>query len=121
MNLLNNILPSLLDGSKITLLLFFITLLFSIPLSIMLAAVQNLNNNRVINKILWVYIYIERGTPLLLQLMFIYFGLPFLGISLSRMMAIYVAFVLNYTAYFLRSFDLVSSLLMKDSLKPVKS
>ena len=61
MNLLNNILPSLLDGSKITLLVFFITLLFSIPLSIMLAAVQNLNN-RVINKILWVYIYVERGT-----------------------------------------------------------
>ena len=92
MNLLTNILPSLLDGSRITLLVFFITLLFSIPLSIMLAAVQNLNN-RVINKILWVYIYVERGTPLLLQLMFIYFGLPFLGITLSRMMAIYVAFV----------------------------
>ena len=55
MNLLTNILPSLLDGSRITLLVFFITLLFSIPLSIMLAAVQNLNN-RVINKILWVYI-----------------------------------------------------------------
>ena len=53
MNLLTNILPSLLDGSRITLLVFFITLLFSIPLSIMLAAVQNLNN-RVINKILWV-------------------------------------------------------------------
>ena len=103
MNLLTNILPSLLDGSRITLLVFFITLLFSIPLSIMLAAVQNLNN-RVINKILWVYIYVERGTPLLLQLMFIYFGLPFLGITLSRMMAIYVAFVLNYTAYFIEIF-----------------
>ena len=103
MNLLTNILPSLLDGSRITLLVFFITLLFSIPLSIMLAAVQNLNN-RVINKILWVYIYVERGTPLLLQLRFIYFGLPFLGVTLSRMMAIYVAFVLNYTAYFIEIF-----------------
>lgn len=41
-----------------------------------------------------------RGTPLLLQLMFFYFGLPYLGISLSRETAAILAFLLNYTAYF---------------------
>lgn len=50
--------------------------------------------------ILGIFIYIERGTPLLLQLMFIYFGLPYLGLTFSREGAIYIAFILNYTAYF---------------------
>lgn len=41
-----------------------------------------------------------RGTPLLLQLMFFYFGLPLFGITLSREMAALLAFLINYTAYF---------------------
>lgn len=98
--LLINLLPSLIDGSKTTISVFLITLLFSIPLALILAAIQSLNNP-IINKVLWVYIYVERGTPLLLQLMFVYFGLPYFNICLSRMMAIYVAFILNYTAYFI--------------------
>ncbi|MEG0470579.1 MAG: amino acid ABC transporter permease, partial [Longicatena sp.] len=59
-----------------------------------------LSKNVVVSSIVRFYIYIMRGTPLLLQLMFVYFGLPFIGISLDRMSAAMLAFLLNYTAYF---------------------
>lgn len=100
MELLRKVLPSLLDGSIKTLEVFAITLVLSLPLSFLLAGIQTLNH-KLINKLLNFYIYIERGTPLLLQLMFVYFGLPYLGLTLDRTTAIYVAFVLNYTAYFI--------------------
>ena len=45
------------------------------------------------------YINLMRGTPLLLQLMFIYFGLPYIGITFGREQAAFIAFILNYTAY----------------------
>lgn len=47
-----------------------------------------------------VYVYIMRGTPLLLQLMFVFFGLPLIGITFGRFPAAVFTFVLNYTAYF---------------------
>ena len=93
-------LPSLFEGSITTLKVFFITLIISLPLSFILAFINN-RENRIINTIFWVYIYVERGTPLLLQLMFVYFGLPYLGITLSRDAAIYTTFILNYSAYFM--------------------
>ena len=93
-------LPSLFEGSITTLKVFFITLIISLPLSFILAFINN-RENRIINTIFWAYIYVERGTPLLLQLMFVYFGLPYLGITLSRDVAIYTAFILNYSAYFM--------------------
>jgi len=45
------------------------------------------------------YVWLFRGTPLLLQLLFWYFGLMAVGLRLEREMAVYVAFVLNYAAY----------------------
>ena len=93
-------LPSLFEGSITTLKVFFITLIISLPLSFILAFINN-RENRIINTIFWAFIYVERGTPLLLQLMFVYFGLPYLGITLSRDAAIYAAFILNYSAYFM--------------------
>lgn len=100
MNLFIKMLPSLFEGSIVTLKVFFITLVVSIPLSFILAFINN-RENKIINSIFWAYVYVERGTPLLLQLMFIYFGLPYLGITFSREMAIYVTFILNYSAYFI--------------------
>ena len=100
MNLFIKMLPSLFEGSITTLKVFFITLIISLPLSFILAFINN-RENRIINTIFWAYIYVERGTPLLLQLMFVYFGLPYLGITLSRDTAIYAAFILNYSAYFM--------------------
>ena len=100
MSLFIKMLPSLFEGSITTLKVFFITLIISLPLSFILAFINN-RENRIINTIFWAYIYVERGTPLLLQLMFVYFGLPYLGITLSRDAAIYAAFILNYSAYFM--------------------
>ena len=100
MNLFIKMLPSLFKGSITTLKVFFVTLIISLPLSFILAFINN-RKNRIINSIFWAYIYVERGTPLLLQLMFIYFGLPYLGITLSREIAIYTTFILNYSAYFI--------------------
>ena len=100
MSLFIKMLPSLFEGSITTLKVFFITLIISLPLSFILAFINN-RENRIINTIFWAYIYVERGTPLLLQLMFVYFGLPYLGITLSRDTAIYAAFILNYSAYFM--------------------
>lgn len=90
----------LFEGSLVTLSVFAITLLISLPLSLFIATIQAMKNP-IFNTILKLYITIERGTPLLLQLMFVFFGLPYLGITLSRTASIFVAFVLNYTAYFI--------------------
>ncbi len=88
------------EGTLVTLQVFAITLIASFPLSLILASIQRLKNP-IINSILRIYIIVERGTPLLLQMMFIFFGLPYLGITLDRNTSIYVAFIFNYTAYFL--------------------
>lgn len=95
-----------LDGLKNTIGVFFITLVISIPLSIVVGKLR-MSKNRFLRKITGVYIYIMRGTPLLLQLMFIFFGfhfVPYIGYAFSRYQAIYIAFVLNYTAYFAEIF-----------------
>ena len=88
------------EGSIVTLKVFFITLLCSLPLSIILGSIQAFNI-KTLNLFFKIFVMIERGTPLLLQMMFIFFGLPYLGITLDRDSAIYVAFILNYTAYFM--------------------
>ena len=50
------------------------------------------------------YVYLFRGTPLLLQMMFMFFGLPFIGIVLGRFEAALITLVLNYAAYFVEIF-----------------
>ena len=56
---------------------------------------------KILSKITALYIWVLRGTPLLLQIFVIFFGLPAVGIKIfDRMPSVYVAFVLNYAAYF---------------------
>lgn len=98
--LIEQLIQPFLEGTLVTLQVFTGTLVVSFPLALLLASIQRLKNP-LINSILRIYIIIERGTPLLLQMMFIFFGLPYLGITLDRTTSIYVAFILNYTAYFL--------------------
>nr|WP_255702419.1 amino acid ABC transporter permease [Peptoniphilus sp. KCTC 25270] len=100
------LLPLLKEGMVTTFSVFGITLLFSLPLSILVAK-GRLSKNKLLSKLVEFYIYLMRATPLLLQLMFVFFGLPMvpvIGITLGRFTAIYVAFVLNYTAYFAEIF-----------------
>lgn len=59
---------------------------------------------KTVQKAVGVYIWLLRGTPLLLQLFFVYYGLPSFGIILDRVPAACIAFVLNYAAYFAEIF-----------------
>jgi len=93
------LIPAMLSGLEITLRIFFLTLLFSIPLGI-LVAVGRLSKLKPLVKVIEFYIWVMRGTPLLLQIIFIYFGLPIIGITFERFPAALIAFILNYTAYF---------------------
>lgn len=106
MKVLRMLVPMTLSGLKATLGVFAVTLLVSIPLSIVVAKLR-ISKNKFISRVMAVYIYIMRGTPLLLQLMFIFFGfhyIPAVGYAFSRYQAIFIAFILNYTAYFAEIF-----------------
>ena len=99
-------LPSLMEGAGTTLKLFFITLLLSIPLGLALALLR-LSNWAVVRSAVSGYIWLMRGTPLMLQLLFIYFALPFvpvIGIKLPDFPSAVVAFSLNFAAYFAEIF-----------------
>ncbi|HAA7170673.1 TPA_asm: amino acid ABC transporter permease [Listeria monocytogenes] len=103
MDYITEILPALLDGAKTTLLVFAVTLVCSIPLGAVVA-VGNISKIAPLKFILNIYIWIMRGTPLLLQLIFIYYGLPIIGVVFDRMDAVFIAFILNYAAYFAEIF-----------------
>ncbi|EMF1715682.1 amino acid ABC transporter permease [Listeria monocytogenes] len=103
MDYIMEILPALLDGAKTTLLVFGVTLVCSIPLGAVVA-VGNISKIAPLKFILNIYIWIMRGTPLLLQLIFIYYGLPIIGVVFDRMDAVFIAFILNYAAYFAEIF-----------------
>lgn len=94
----------ILSGLGITLYLYIITIILSMPLG-MLGALGKLSlQNRFMLRLLDFYTWIFRGTPLMLQLFFFYFGLSTIGIRLTPFQAAAVAFVLNYGAYFIEIF-----------------
>lgn len=100
---IQNFLPNAIDGALSSLYIFAMVLLLSVPLAIVVAVLR-LSKNKVVSTLTAGYIYCFRGTPLLLQLMFFFFGLPVVGITLERMPAALAAFTLNYTAYFAEIF-----------------
>jgi amino ABC transporter, permease protein, 3-TM region, his/glu/gln/arg/opine family len=93
----------MLEGSTITLEIFCVTLALSLPFGLF-AALGRLSRFRLLSRLLEVYIWIMRGTPLMLQLLFVYFALPMVGILLPDIAAALLAFVLNYAAYFAEIF-----------------
>lgn len=94
-----NLLPSMMEGVTTTLQVFVLTLLFSLPLGLV-TAMGRISKNKLISGIVQLYILVMRGTPLMLQLVFIFFGLPIVGITFDRLNAALLAFVLNYAAYY---------------------
>ncbi len=103
---LEMLVPMTLIGLKTTSGVFIITLIASLPLAVIVAKLR-ISNNKLLSNLTGAYIYIMRGTPLLLQLMFIFFGffyVPYIGFAFSRNQAIFIAFILNYTAYFAEIF-----------------
>lgn len=99
------LLPALLEGTGMTLAIFSVTLILSLPLGLFVSLLR-VSKNRVVAKIVEIYCWIMRGTPLLLQLMFVYYGLPVISPSLTMpaFPCAIIAFSLNYTAYFVEIF-----------------
>ena len=94
------IVPAIAGGFQVTLSLFFIVIILSVPGGLLLALLR-LSTNRVVTSIVDAYVYVMRGTPLMLQILLIYYGLPFMidGFELTDMTAAVLSFVLNYIAY----------------------
>ena len=104
---LGSVVSKLAEGMLASLAIFVLTLVFSLPLGLLLMFVR-LSKVNVIRWIAKIYISIMRGTPLMLQVMAIYFGPYYLfGMSLSnsyRFYAVIIGFALNYAAYFAEIF-----------------
>ena len=83
--------------------IFFLTLIFSLPLGL-LVCFGRMSRNLLLRNIMRIYISIMRGTPLMLQLLVVYFGPYYIfRISISssyRFIAVIIAFAINYAAYF---------------------
>ncbi|MDR1863837.1 MAG: amino acid ABC transporter permease [Treponema sp.] len=109
-------------GAGTSLEVFFLTLIFSLPLALPIAF-GRMSKRLIVRKIVGFYLLIMRGTPLILQLIFIYFGPKYLlaffnetlsgyisspafwgavkfVLSYNRFTAVVIAFSLNYAAYF---------------------
>ena len=98
-----SILPQLFDGMAVTIQIFAVTLVFSLPLGL-LVSFGRMAKNPVIRWIARAYISIMRGTPLMLQLFIVYFG-PYYIFRIRvtndyRLWAVFIGFVINYAAYF---------------------
>ncbi|MBO5031007.1 MAG: amino acid ABC transporter permease [Lachnospiraceae bacterium] len=94
-------LPQLLEGARTTILLTICAVCMGLLLSIFLA-LGKMSKKKLISKLCSAYIFFFRGTPLLMQLYFIYFGLPQINMALtinSRFLAAFIAFSLNSAAY----------------------
>lgn len=110
---LRSTITQLLSGMTFTLFIFFLTLIFSIPLGLLVAK-GRMSRNRLLSGLTRLYISIMRGTPLMLQLLIVYFG-PWYIFKISlrdlsvgsldyRYVATIIGFSINYAAYFAEIF-----------------
>jgi polar amino acid transport system permease protein len=102
------ILKPMLEGAQMTILLFIIAIVVSIPLGFLLTLAVG-SRFKPVSVLAQGYVYVMRGTPLLLQLLFICFGLPMLPVVgeylvFDRFVAACIGFILNYAAYFAEIF-----------------
>lgn len=91
----------LLGGFKYTLLIFFITLVAAIPLGLPIA-LGSMSRFKPLRWISHAFVWVIRGTPLMLQIMVVFYvpGLVFGTPFRSRIIAVIIAFIINYAAYF---------------------
>lgn len=104
----NTMIMPMLEGAQMTILLFLIAIAVSIPLGFLLTLAVN-SHFKPLSWLAQTYIYLMRGTPLLLQLLLICFGLPLIPVIgeyliLDRFVAACLGFILNYAAYFAEIF-----------------
>ena len=97
---MDKLLAVLFEGSLVSVKIFFLTLLFSLPLGLPVAAAR-MSKNPLLAWPAKVFILIIRGTPLILQLIFVYFAPYYIfKVSYNRFTAAIVAMSMNYAAYF---------------------
>lgn len=100
---LSQVISQLAGGMGTSIQIFAVTLIFSLPLGL-LVAFGRMSKNGIIRNLVKVYISTMRGTPLMLQLMVVYFGPYYLfGIKVGssyRLWATFIGFTVNYAAYF---------------------
>ena len=97
---MDKMLVQMLEGTVVSLEIFALTLLFALPLGLAVAF-GRMSRNRWLSGAVNIYMLVMRGTPLILQLLFIYFAPYYLfGLSYDRFTAAVAAFVINYAAYF---------------------
>lgn len=113
MDNLRSTITQLLSGMTFTLMIFILTLLFSLPLGLLVAK-GRMSRNRILSGATRFYISVMRGTPLMLQLLIVYFGpwylfkIPLRNLSIGqldyRFVATIIGFSVNYAAYFAEIF-----------------
>ena len=91
----------LLDGFKVTMLIFFVVLLGSLPLGLVITF-GSMSKIKPLRWLTRTFVWIIRGTPLMLQIILVFYGpgLIFGAKALPRMTAVLIAFIVNYAAYF---------------------
>ena len=89
--------PFILKGLKVTAQIYFLTIALMIPVGA-LCAIGKMIGPKWLKAILHGYTWVIRGTPLLLILFFVYFGLPIIGIDLPDLTAAILCYVVNYGA-----------------------
>ena len=95
-----NAIPALLKGSVLTIELTVVAVIFGMLLGLFLA-LGRISKNKVIDRLCWVYIWLFRGTPLLMQIVFIYYALPMIysPLTLPQFPSALLALSLNSGAY----------------------
>lgn len=111
------IIENLMDGAFISLKIFSLTSVLSIFLGLIFAL---LSKNKILNKLINIYTLFFRGTPLMMQLILIMYGLPQVGIYVDRMLVAYIGFILNYTAYFIEVFKAGINSIESDQIEAAK-
>jgi polar amino acid transport system permease protein len=97
---MGKLLALMLTGTYTSLKIFFLTLIFSLPLGLIVAK-GRMSKIRIVSSLVNGYIMIMRGTPLILQLIFVYFAPYYIfGSSTDRFTAVIIAYAINYAAYF---------------------
>ena len=93
---------TMVEGLGRTCAIFFLTLLFSLPLG-MVVSLLRMSKNKVVSSVVRVIISILRGTPLMLQLLAVTYGPYYLfgiGVARNKLIPVVIAFAINYAAYF---------------------
>lgn len=100
-NMLLSVTLTLLGGFKTTFNIFIITLVFSLPLGLLITF-GSMSKIKPIKWFFKTFVWIIRGTPLMLQVIVIFYGpgLLFDADALPRLTAVLIAFIINYSAYF---------------------